>query len=629
MPEVEAAGDALNVSQTPWYQRRSQMHLTAIKKRKLRKKTKYLLLVTLSLLFLTGAAIYTVFIKPNQNTETYVYLETTVEKGDIKVGITENGTLDYGITTQMYDLDLSTETDENEDEEEEENLKYLIVEEVYIAPGERISEGDPVITFTDKSIEAVRRKLTSAKTEAEVTLEEAQADYKLSAISAKETYDLSREKASNADITWQYAAQAADSSIAQNQIELLRLQAEIELYQGKLEEAQEDYEDAEEDYQDAVAALEAVGTSNQLVTINFESTYLQAKSSLEQAENNLENIRNTIEQDQEEIETLSRQIETDSAAAQIDTLTARGEKNLADITGSVAAETYQASLENLQAGIDTAQETLDTLSDKLADFEDFIGDGTIYAEGSGIVTEVGYEAEDKLETSGTIVSFAKEGDMTITVDVSQEDITSLSVGDPVEIEFMAYEGQSYEGNILSITMTNTSSNSVTVSYPVEVSVNGDTSALYGGMSAEVNFVTEEHKDTLYVSKKAVIKQEGKTYVTVKKDGDYRLQEVEIGMSNSSSTEILSGLSAGDTVYIVSQVKNDGDGDDDNKENDNESKSPDSFGAPGTPGENGNGPGTDGSNMPDGNNPGGGMPDMNFGAGGVPGGQMPGRQGGMP
>lgn len=612
------------------------MHLTAIKNIKLRKKTKYLILVSLSLLILAGAAAYTVFIKPNLNTETYVYLETTVEKGDIRVGITENGTLDYGITTQMYDLDLSTETDDDsdddDDDEDEKTLKYLIVEDVYVTAGERISEGDPVIKFTDKSIEAVRRKLTSAKTEVEVALEEAQADYELSAISAKETYDLSLEKASSADITWQYASQAASNSIAQNQIELLRLQAEIELYQGKLEEAQEDYEEAEEDYQDAVTALEEVGTSNQLVTITFESGYLQAKSSLEQAEGNLENIEKTIEQDQAEIETLTRQIETDSASAQIDTLTAQGEKNLADITGSVALETYQATLENLQTGIDAAQETLDILDDKLTDFEDFIADGTIYAEGSGIVTEVGYEAEDKLETSGIIVSFAKEEEMTITVDVSQEDITSLSVGDPVEIAFMAYEGQSYDGNILSITMTNTSSNSVTVSYPVEVSVNGDTSALYGGMSAEVNFVTEEHEDTLYVSKKAVIKQEGKTYITVKRDGDYRLQEVETGMSNSSSTEILSGLSAGDTVYIVSQVKSDagGDGDDDDREKGNGSESSDLSGLPGTPGENESGPGTDGSNMPDRNGPDGGTPDMNFGAGnGAPGGQMPGRQGGMP
>ena len=609
------------------------MHLTAIKNMKLRKKTKYLILVSLSLLILAEAAAYTVFIKPNLNAETYVYLETTVEKGDIRVGITENGILDYGITTQMYDLDLSTETDDDsdddDDDEDEETLKYLIVEDVYVTAGERISEGDPVIKFTDKSIEAVRRKLTSAKTEAEVSLEEAQADYKLSAITAKETYDLSLEKASSADITWQYAAQAAGNSIAQNQIELLRLQAEIELYQRKLEEAQEDYEEAEEDYQDAVAALEEVGISNQLVTITFESGYLQAKSSLEQAENNLENIEKTIEQDQAEIETLTRQIEADSASAQIDTLTAQGEKNLADITGSVALETYQATLENLQTGIDAAQETLDILDDKLTDFEDFIGDGTIYAEGSGIVTEVGYEAEDKLEASGIIVSFAKEDEMTITVDVSQEDITSLSVGDPVEIAFMAYEGQSYDGNILSITMTNTSSNSVTVSYPVEVSVNGDTSALYGGMSAEVNFVTEEHEDTLYVSKKAVVKQEGKTYVTVKKDGDYRLQEVETGMSNSSSTEILSGLSAGDTVYIVSQVKSDAGGDG-NEEKGNGSESSDLSGLPGTPSKNGGGPDTGGSNIPGGNGTDGGTPDMNFGTGnGAPGGRMPGRQGGMP
>lgn len=524
------------------------------------KSKKRLLLIFSAFLCLTGASVYTVFIRPNQNTEKWVYLETTVEQGDIKTGVTENGSLHFGITSQMYDLDLSTDTDEEDDgeDEEEEALKYLEVEDVYVVAGQRISEGDKIMKFTDKSVEAIRRKLTGAKTEAEVELEEAQADYHLSAISAKETYDLNKEKASDADALYQSASQTLQNTIAKNQVEILRLQAEIANYQEKAADAQEDYDEAQKDYDEAAALMEELGTSNWIVTAKYEPAYLQAKNAREQAKNNLDTILNTIENDYKEIEALQKQIEMDTASLNVDLLEAKNDNSLSVITGSTASETWQATLESLQTGMNDAQEKLNILEDKLDAFEDFIGDGTIYAKGSGIVTEVGFEPEDILKTSGVIVSFAKENEMTITVDVTQEDITSLSVGDPVEIEFSAYEGQLYEGNITSITTTEISGDSVTVSYPVEVSVKGDTSILYGGMSAEVVFVTQKHTDTLYVAKKAIVKQNGKTYVTVKNGSEYELQEVETGISNSASTEILSGLSAGDTVYIASPVSNNAD-----------------------------------------------------------------------
>ena len=74
-----------------------------------------------------------------------VYKEETVQRGDLTVGVTESGSLSFGITSQLYDLELQTE------EEKEE-------------------EGDPVLKFSDSSIEAIRKKLRATQTEREIAL---------------------------------------------------------------------------------------------------------------------------------------------------------------------------------------------------------------------------------------------------------------------------------------------------------------------------------------------------------------------------------------------------------------------------------------------------------------------------
>ena len=78
--------------------------------------------------------------------------------------------------------------------------------------------------------------------------------------------------------------------------------------------------------------------------------------------------------------------------------------------------------------------------------------------------------------------------------------------------------------------------------------------LYGGMTADVIFVTEEKEDILYVSRKAIVEENGKTYVYRKTAlGGKELAEVETGITNGVDIEILSGLEEGDTIYLASKV----------------------------------------------------------------------------
>lgn len=379
------------------------------KKKMSKKKKLHILLWIVAVLVIAGAAGYTLFIKPMMEQEEIVYRENTAQYGILQNGVTESGTVEFGVTSQVYDLDLSTEDDDDDDDDDEEE-DYLKVEEVYVAVGQRISEGDPVYKFTQSSIDKVRKTLTYAKTEAQIALNEAQTQYDVGVLTAGLSYD---------------------------------------------------------------------------------ETML-ASSLAEQSYNN----------------------------------------TIAQLSNDLAAKTLE--IEQL-----------------LSDFEEFIGDGTIYAQGSGLITEVGFSEDEYLETAGVLISYATSDAMTVSVDVSEEDVVTMKVGDSVTLAFTAYEDETYEGIIQSITTTSTSRDTATVSYPVVISIQGDTSKLYEGMTADVTFITEAtDAEVIYVPRKAIVEENGKYYIYKKEQDEYVLSPIETGFTDGENMEIISGLDKDETYYIA-------------------------------------------------------------------------------
>ena len=572
-----------------------------------KKKKRKIIIIAAAFLCLLLAAGYTVIIKPRLNQEKWVYKEEIVEKGTLTVGVTESGSLEYGITSQLYELDLAvTDESSDDDEEEEETEKYLKVEEVYIAPGQRILEGDALLKFTDSSVSDVRRLLEAAQTEAEITYSETQSEYNLSVLSAELSYKSDLAVAKYADSIYKYESQVVSDNISTLQLELTSAQENTESLQESYDDALETYNDALEEYEAAKELLSQVGDN---VYVMYQEIYLRAKSNYESAQSRLEQAEQSITDNADKIADLAEQIEAAKAKQTINRLEAEQTKEEDILTGEVSEISYNAELEALKETLAEAEEELEDAREQVAAFDAFVGeDGVVYAKGSGMVTEVGYEAGDTLTTHGTVVSFAQAEDMTITVDVSQEDIISISVGDTVKISFAAYEDAIYEGEIAAMEITNTAAGN-TVSYPVTISVKGDTSALYGGMTADVTFVTEEKTDICYISKKAIVEENGKTYVYVDNLlGKKVLTEVETGLSNGVSVEIISGLSEGDIYYIASRVTEEAEN----------SSSTESTGT------------TDGMTFPEGMFDGEGMPDFeDMQNGGMPDfGNMPGGSGQM-
>ena len=220
-------------------------------KNRLQNDKKYrrkLLLVGVLFLGLLGAGLFTL-IKPAMARETYVYKEETVSRGDLVLGITESGSLTLTQKQVDYDLALSLiyeedEEEDEDDEEEEESSRYLEVEEVYAVSGQRVGKGDPLFSLTKDSISAVRRKISAALSEAQISLSTAQTEYQTSMISAKSTYDSSVEKGKNAKTQYQ-------ASLNQSSAKIQGIEGEINLLSLEITQAQEKLSD--EDFLDEIS----------------------------------------------------------------------------------------------------------------------------------------------------------------------------------------------------------------------------------------------------------------------------------------------------------------------------------------------------------------------------------------
>ncbi|MBQ9990663.1 MAG: HlyD family efflux transporter periplasmic adaptor subunit, partial [Lachnospiraceae bacterium] len=456
-------------------------------KKPLSRKKKRLIMIIAAGSLLVLAAGYTVFIAPLLEKEQWIYKEEVVERGTLKVGVSESGSLEYGITSIIYDLDLDVSTDDEDDEEEDEEdvvQKYLKIEEVYVKSGQRISEGDLLYKFTEDSVSDVRMLLQSAAVEAQSEYAQAQAEYNLSALEAKAEYESQKLAGEYASSIYQNEKESVENEITAIQVEINQRTANISSLQEQLDEATENYNEIWAEFKD----VEKPSIENDSNTVNFmimQKSYLNLQTQYENAKSALSRAQQSLEENAAEIESLKKEMSVLAAKKTVSKLDAEATYQKNKISGENAQITYDAQMESLKETLKEAAEEKDKITEQLEAFEVFVGeDGCLYADGTGIVTQVSYEAGDRLRNTGNMVSYATPADMTISVDVTQEDIVDLKVGDKVDITFTAYEDTSYEGSIQSINTTATSTESNTVSYTVVIAVEGDTSQLYGGMTAD-------------------------------------------------------------------------------------------------------------------------------------------------
>lgn len=410
------------------------------RRRMTRRTKKSLALLCAAAVIIIAAACYTIFIKPAQNVEHWEYSEQTVQHGTLKSGVTESGTVEFGITSQIYDLDVSTDSDdEDDDDDEEDDEKYLKVEEVYVAVGQRVQEGDQVYRFTQDSIDSVRKALTYEKTEAQIALATAQTEYEIGVLEAELSRNETRLDTSLAQTAYDTAIARLSNDMAAKNLEIQQLLKDIYKLQCDLtdEEYLDEKSDILEAYEKAIEGVE--DSSEDYVTnkVDAAQTFQSAKTSYEQFFTQFDDSNQQIADKIDEVHQIEEEIVYNQNLLEKELLAAEQSLKTSTVSGEIADVKYQSSLTGYENALSKAQRELEEATEKLNAFDEFVGDGIVSSEGSGIVTEIGYASGDYLTNTATLIAFAKAEEMTVSVDVSQEDVVMMKVGDTVELSFSA------------------------------------------------------------------------------------------------------------------------------------------------------------------------------------------------
>jgi HlyD family secretion protein len=197
-------------------------------------------------------------------------------------------------------------------------------------------------------------------------------------------------------------------------------------------------------------------------------------------------------------------------------------------------------IEAAQARVEAAQATLN-LARVIAPF-------------AGTVTEAHSLAGDQVSAGATAFRVDNLSSLLVDVKVSEVDINSVSIGQPVTLTFDAILGKEYHGEIVEVTQAGTVEQGV-VNFTVTVELTDADSAVKPGMTAAVNIVVDEMQDVLLVPNRAVRLVDGERVVYILVDGQAVKKELRLGSSSDTMSVVASGdIKEGDVIILNPPVE---------------------------------------------------------------------------
>ena len=515
----------------------------------------------------------------NNHTQEVTYRETTVEYGDLTVGITEDSTVSIGTVSQTFDLDISALVSSNSSSGSSQTdsmsggmgmqmfsfgessytsqSQEMEIDSVHITVGQEIQAGDVLYTLTEDSVEEIRAQLEE---DVEDTLADYQAlmvEQQKSYLTAKQGYDTYVLNGNLAELTYTKELQELQDKVDEAAEELEDKQNQVNENLEKLVELQDELTSAKKDLKDAQAAV-SENHDNRYDDPYYYTVYLNTR---DMAQTIVDEIEDDIESLEDENETLLTEIgeatrSWNEACRNLESeqLSAQQTLETDQYYSSVASEWYSIQTTSLDNDKQNAYSSYESAVNKLEEFKSYIVGNDVIAEYSGVVTEVPLSVGDGVTRNTSLVTLYDASDVTMEITVSEDDYESIDQDGEVNISYTAYPDTIYSGTISEVSDAEYDSDSGEVYYTLTVTVQGDVSGLYEGMTGYVTCVTKETKEVTYVSNRAIFRDGTRSYVKVRdENGNIIEKDVTTGFSDGVNVEIIEGLSQGDTVLIESKV----------------------------------------------------------------------------
>jgi macrolide-specific efflux system membrane fusion protein len=257
------------------------------------------------------------------------------------------------------------------------------------------------------------------------------------------------------------------------------------------------------------------------------------------------------------------------------------QQNLAreDATTTDALQTAEAQLQSARAQVDALKAQIDQTQSTLRGDEANLGYTKIYAPMAGTVVSQTAKQGQTLnanQQAPIVLRIADLSTMTVEAQVSEADVSKLTVGMDVYFTTLGNQERRWRGQLRQIVPTPQVVNNV-VLYSALFDVPNPNQELMTQMTAQVFFVLASAKDAIFVPISALrpVASEGRrgksrgdgaderpvadprgaftggkaSVRVMKSDGEIERREVKVGATNRVSAQVLEGLEVGERVVI--------------------------------------------------------------------------------
>ncbi len=423
------------------------------------------------------------------------YQLVPVERGSIAISVTASGTVNAGSLYQVNPRMNGT------------------IREVLIEPGDRVAKGQVLVVLDDAdSLEALQ-EARDALAVAQAKLVEAQTQAEIAPVQSRLDIEQARTNLLNAETKLaqlKAGPKPQDIEQARSQVNQARLSVDA---------ARKEYERTSGLFQQGAVTRQQVDAA--------ESKHLSAIESLTAAEQKLDLL-------------LSQPDPDEVAAAEAAVAQARTSLRMAE----EKARTSGAEQQLLTARAQVAQ-----ARNAVSAAERRLGDTRIASPIDGTVLEVESKPGQVVSQSSVLLVVADLQHLEILANVDEMDVHAVKPGQVVYVKADSSPGRVFRGTVESVAAQGKTISSI-VYFGVTIRVDDDTGTLRVGMTADVDIVAEERNDVLAIPSAALEERRGRMMArTLDENGEPFFKRVELGISDGTLTEVISGLEEGELVAV--------------------------------------------------------------------------------
>jgi HlyD family secretion protein len=172
----------------------------------------------------------------------------------------------------------------------------------------------------------------------------------------------------------------------------------------------------------------------------------------------------------------------------------------------------------------------------------------VKAQSSGTVTSVLTTRGAAVDAATPVARVQDLAHLVVSLDLSEFDVGKTRVGSRAQISADALGGRRFSGTVLDVALSGNDTGGV-VNFPVIVALPRG-GGLRPGMSVSARIVVQERRNVVRVPAGAVSDRGNNSIVMVRSaSGALRERTVEVGLTGPDFVEIVSGLAAGERVFV--------------------------------------------------------------------------------